>query len=243
MIQKTFTVIEALTKRISLKTTVKDISEDTNISNSAVHRILQALVEEDVVKYVPGIGYTLTSKLLTLGLSVVTQNGLLEYAIPVMRSIVAQTKETVSLNILSGYERLCIYRVEGDYPVAILVKLGDKGPLFRGAAGKVIAAGLTQQEINSNLKAYVVKGLVQENEIDHILGEIELVREQGYAVSIGELIQNSGSIAVPIVDFAGFIQTSLSISALADRLEQQEIRQQYINLLKDSAQQLQYKFA
>ena len=242
MVNRAFKVIEALSNRVSRNTTVADISADTGISHSAVHRLLQALVEEGVVKHIPKRGYTLTPKLFTLGLGAVIHKGLLEFAIPEMRRIVAQSKETVSLNILSGNERVCIYRVDGEFPTVSLAKVGDKSPLFKGAVGKIFAAGLSQSELDLNLKIYVEKGFIKENEVSHIMSEVELVKEQGYSISIGELIPNSGSIAVPIKDIAGLTQASLSISALADRVVHQATRQRYLELLTDTVEQINYGF-
>lgn len=241
MVHKVFTVLEALSNKRS-NTSINAISEMTNIPRSAVHRILKALAKEDVVTLIPNKGYVLTSKLLSLGLNGITQKGLLDLAIPVMRHIVEISKETVSLNVLSGSERVCIYRVEGLYPVTLLIKVGERGPLFKGSVGKVIAAGLTEREIDHIIKKYIENGLITEEEVNGILAEIQLVKEQGFAISIGERIQDSASIAVPVKDMAGFVQAALSISALAERIYDKENQQKYLELLLDAANHINMKF-
>jgi len=242
LIHKAFKILEALSNRNFKNTTIRDISEETGITHSAVHRILQSLAKEDIVTYIPGQGYILTPKLLTLGLKTVMQKGLFEIAIPVMRGLVNLSQETVSLNVPSGSERICLYRVEGSYPISRLIKIGEKGPLFRGAVGKVIAAGFSQREVESLIELYISKGLIKEADASGIIAETESVREKGFAISIGERIENSASIAVPIKDMAGVTQGTLSISTLADRIELEEDRQRYVELLVDAVKQIDYRF-
>lgn len=241
LVHKIFKILDALSSRQS-NTSISTISEMTNITRSAVHRILKALAQEDVVTLIPNRGYILTPKLLSMALDGITQKGLLELAIPVMRDIVAKSKETVSLSVLSGNERVCIYRIEGAYPIIRLIKVGERGPLFKGSVGKIIAAGLTEREISHIVNIYIENGKILSDEVNDILMEIRQVKERGYAVSIGERIQDSASVAVPVKDMAGFVQAALSISSLAERIHDSENRKRYLELLLDSVKQINFKF-
>jgi IclR family KDG regulon transcriptional repressor len=234
MIHKAFVILEALSPRKT--NTISNISARTNIPNSTVHRILQALAKEGVVVLKPKKGYVMTPKLVSIGLQGIEQRELLDVAIPIMRSISEKTMETVSLNVISGYERICIYRVEGDHPITRNIRIGDRAPLFIGSAGKVIASGLNQVETDEFIKKYVEDGSIKEDQVESILNEIHKVKEQGFAISVSERIQNSASIAVPITDITGYILASLSVSTIADRIS--ENKHKYLELLLEASKQI-----
>lgn len=235
MIHKAFTIMEALSSR--KVNTIDAISAMTNIPRSTVHRILQVLAEEEIVANKQKKGYFLTPKLLSLGLSGIAEREILDIAIPIMRGLAEKTKETISLNAICGHERVCIYRVEGDQPITRNIRIGAKGPLFRGSAGKVIASGLSEKETDEMIKRYIANGVIMEDEVSGILKEMQVVKEQGYAMSIGERIENSASMAVPVKDIAGCIVASLSVSAIVDRMSE-ENKKRYLELLLEASQQI-----
>jgi DNA-binding IclR family transcriptional regulator len=187
---------------------------------------------------IPKKGYVLTPQLVSIGLKGISQKGVVEVAIPIMKELAQKTHETVSLQVISGHERVCICRFEGDYPITRHIKVGDKGPLMRGAAGKIIAAGLKEPELELIIRRYIQEGKIRAEDTPAILKELKGIREQGSAVSTGERIPGSASIGVPIKDILGNTQASLSISTVLDRLTENN-KKTYLNLLFEAARQIQ----
>ena len=185
----------------------------------------------------PQKGYGLTPRLITLGLKGMGERNIVEIAMPVMRKLSGQTRETVSLHIASGYERLCLCRIEGDYPISRRVKVGDTDILLRGSAGKIIAAGFGEEELELLMEKYIKEGIIKAREKVPILREIKKVKKEGYATSFAERIHNSASIGVPIRDFAGNTQASLTISGILKRIAPKNI-EHYLELLRASAEQI-----
>jgi DNA-binding IclR family transcriptional regulator len=60
--------------------------------------------------------------------------------LPVMRDLLERTGESVAFYVLEGTQRVCLYRVNSDRPVAHQARAGDAIPLPEGAAGRVLAA-------------------------------------------------------------------------------------------------------
>ena len=235
MIHKAFRILETISSKKA--NTIDGISLETKIPRSTVHRILRILADEDIVMNKRKSGYFLTPRLISLGLSGIAEREILDVAIPVMRVLAEKTRETISLNVICGHERVCIYRVEGDQPIARNISIGSRGPLFKGSAGKVIAAGLSSTEIEEFLKAYLVNGELQEEEVPRVMQQIQTVKEEGYAVSIGERIKNCASIAVPIKDITGSVIASLSVSVVGLRLNE-ENKEKFLNLLLEASRQI-----
>jgi DNA-binding IclR family transcriptional regulator len=115
--------------------------------------------------------------------------------IPVLRALAHDTGETASLYVRDGAERVCLFRVEADRPVRAHVREGDRRPLDRGAAGKVlrIFAGET-------------------------LPEGPHVQAQRYAVSRGEVSPESAALAVPVFGAGSRLLGALNLSLPVQRL-------------------------
>ncbi|MDR1585962.1 MAG: IclR family transcriptional regulator [Treponema sp.] len=235
IIHRLFRILDA----IALKNvhTIDEISAETGIPRSSVHRTLQSLAGEGVVALLPKKGYGLTPRLITLGLKAMGERNILEVAIPIMKKLSRDTRETVSLHVATDYERVCLCRFEGDYPITRRVRVGDKDILFRGSAGKIIAASFSDEEIENIADRYINEGIIKAGEKAAVLEEARKTRKQGYAMSIAERISNSGSIGVPIKDFSGNIQASLTISSIQERLTKENL-DRYLKLLLAASEQI-----
>jgi DNA-binding IclR family transcriptional regulator len=196
------------------------------------------LVQENLITQVPQKGYVLTPKLVSIGINGIGQKNIVEVAVPIMKELSKKTHETVSLQVINGVERVCLCRFEGDYPITRHIKPGDKGVLFRGAAGKIIAAGLRSVELETILDKYIEDGIILRDRKSALLAEIRQIREAGFAISTGERVPGSGSIGVPVKDILNNTQASLSISTVLDRMTEENI-QTYLKLLINSSTQIQ----
>ena len=236
MLNKTFTILESMA--YDKANTIDAISASAGIPRSTVHRLLQMLLKEGIVSHVKKRGYTLTPKLLSIGLSGTAEREILDIAIPIMRHVSNTVLETVSFSVICGDERVCIYRIEGDNPFSRSIRIGSKAPLFRGSSGKVIASGLTRKEQLRIMEQYVADGIFREDEVPKLLSDVEITKQQGYAVSVGERLKGSASVAVPIKDVIGNVVASLSISTLDARLTPDN-RKKFLDLLLDASRQIQ----
>ncbi len=235
MIHKAFVIMEAIAGHKA--STIDALSELTGIPRSTVHRILQTLQDEGIVLKTAGKGYSLTPRLLSIGLRGIAEREMLDVAIPVMRALSESTRETVSINIISGYERVCIYRIEGTQPITRSIRIGSQAPLFRGSAGKVIAAFLTAWERDRIMKIYLEDGRLEPAQVPALISELEMVHERGYSVSVGERIEGSASIAVPIWDVTDHAVGALSLATIQERLTP-ENRKKYLDMMMAAAQQI-----
>jgi DNA-binding IclR family transcriptional regulator len=217
--------------------TIDEISAETGIPRSSVHRILQGLAKEGVVALLPKKGYGFTPRLITLGLKAMGDRNIVEVAGPIMKNLCRDTHETVSLHVAIGYERVCLCRFEGDYPITRQVRVGDKDILFRGSAGKIIAASFGDKDLENIADRYISGGIIKAEEKTAVLEEAKKTRKQGYAMSIAERIPNSGSVGVPLRDVSGNIQASLTISSIRERLTKENL-DRYLNLLFIAAEQI-----
>jgi len=236
LLHKAFVIIQKLATSNN-RSSINDLSKSTGIPRSTVHRILTILIKEEVVKLVPNKGYILTTKLFYLGLMGLGKKELIDVAVPVLRETSAIIKETISIYILSGMGRMCIYSVEGELPILQRVKIGDKGPLLLGSAGKILAMGLNKKELDSVIKYYLEKGDITREDVPRIQDELEKARVNGYAKSIEERFLGCASVSVPIRNMTGHIQAALNVAMPSERADDDNINV-YQKVIFDAARSI-----
>jgi DNA-binding IclR family transcriptional regulator len=239
MIDKAFKILECIAENQNNNTIIA-ISQQTGIPKSTVHRILTVLAQEEIVLHRQGHGYVLTPKLLSIGYRGLGQKSLMDLAVPIMRNVSQQTSETVSFNVLSGTERICIYRVEGKYPILRNIKIGDRGPLLEGSVGKVLAARMSESELSNIIDKYIKSGEITSEHIPKLLEDLKQVREKGFAISVEERLAGGASVAVPILDVSGQTMATLSISTIVERFTPMEANR-YANILCEAAEEISFQ--
>ena len=218
------------------RNSLSSISEATGIPRSTVHRLLRVMEENEMVTLQKRGGYVIAESLLRTCLQGTGNSSILSTLIPLADEVRDATHETVSINVLSGLERMCIYRAEGDYRITRMVMIGSRAPLFYGAAGRVLAAELRQSRLEKALDYVLQTGYAQRSDIPRLLERAKSDRQNGYAVSIQERHVGCGSIAVPIKrGLTGETIAAISISALASRIEDKPTQSKYLSLLMRAA--------
>jgi IclR family transcriptional regulator, KDG regulon repressor len=242
VIGKAFKILECLAENQerSTRNTIMALSQCAGLPKSTVYRILTILEQEEVVTSSAGKGYVLTPKLLSLGLKGLGQKKLLDVTIPIMRYISERTKETVSLNVILGSERICVYKVEGERLIHGNIKIGDRGQLIKGAAGKVIAAGLSNSELKRILDRHMAAGEISDERVAELTAEFEQIRDRGFAASLEERFPGGASIAIPLKDITGQTMASLSIATIPENIKNKDVMSEYVEILKKSAEQISY---
>ncbi len=192
---------------------VSEISEKLGIHKSTIHALLITLEDAGyVAKDLKNEKYFLTYKLFRLG-SVVSDNiSVKSVAKPFMKELCEETGQSAALNLKYNDKRLVLYVYNVDDPIKIYLKSGEELSLHSSAAGKVLLAGMSDEEIiqlidRVGLEAMTPKTITDK---DILLQEIHEVRKNGYAMCSGESYW-AGSVSVPIRDFRGETIASLCI--------------------------------
>ncbi|WP_448809238.1 IclR family transcriptional regulator domain-containing protein [Agromyces bauzanensis] len=179
---------------------VADIAARVNLSRPVVRRIL--LTFEHLGYAVVRSGqWSLTPRILELGSGYFQRSSLPEVAYPYMIEVVEATSETCSVGVLDGIDVIHVARVEDRRPMPGAVRIGTRLPAHATAVGKVLLADLPERE----LKRYLNKARLEEHtphtitDADVLRERLDVVRVQGYDVSIEELYPGQVAVAVPIV--------------------------------------------
>ena len=90
------------------------IADRLNMPKSAAHRLLVDLIRLGYVRQVRDLGeYVLTTKLVSMGLSYLSQTGVIDVAQPLLDRLAEQTGELVRLSVVDGDRLTWVARAQG----------------------------------------------------------------------------------------------------------------------------------
>ncbi len=240
MVEKIFTVLEAVGKTKG-NNSVSVIQKLTGFPRSTVHRTLQSMEKAGMIVYIQDKGYSISQRLQILCLSSNQNTDFLEVMIPLAKNISEKTQETVSVNVINDMERICVYRAEGKKRAISNVHMGDRGPLFIGSTGRVLAASLSPSKFEKAFLDSEKNGIITAANKKEIMEKIEKCRQDGYAVSSEELYGGCWSIAVPIIsvitkETIGALSINSVISSFSE-----EVKKMYIKMLREAVDEASVK--
>jgi DNA-binding IclR family transcriptional regulator len=196
-----------------------ELSQATQLAKPTVQRILSVLERYHLVEKRQG-RYHLGVGVLPLAHAYLLGNDLSRIALPVLQELAVATKETASLFVRLGYQRVVVQRVEGAHPLRYVLPIGQRLPLHMGV-GKVLAAAMPEAEllqmIDSLGEMHHAGGVPLSK--PQLLAALARVRKQGYAVSRNEREFGIASVSAPVRDSAGSVVAAVSIAGPVDRLD------------------------
>ncbi|MGI5271793.1 IclR family transcriptional regulator [Nonomuraea sp. CA-218870] len=201
---------------------VTEIATELDLTKAAVHRILTALRNRDLIAVDPVTRrYSLGHAAIALGRAYLARTDLRAMAGPELRRLSGQSGETATLSVRRGDTRLYVEQVVPDHDLRMEVSLGIPYPLHAGGSSKAILAFLREEEIDGYLSRHRLAALTDRTIIDPgaLRAELAAIRRRGYASSLGERLDGAASIAAPVFDHDGLVIAAVSVSGPSSRFE------------------------
>ena len=193
---------------------VTDLGEKIQCTKSGTCKLLAVLVQSGLAAQTVDRKYTLGPVVYILGKIYEDHIGLSKMVKPVYRE-----------------ESLQMVRVAG--------KVGEERPLYAGATGKVLGAFQDEDVIRKRLMEEPLIPLTEYTitSPEALLAEYAKIREQGYAISDGELSTETIGIGAPIRDESGTVWAAISVGAPRLRVDEGKL-ERYIFLVREIAQEM-----
>ena len=218
-----FALIDVLASREEA-VSLKEISEKTGLHPSTAHRILNDLT---IGRYVdrpePG-SYRLGMRLLELGNLVKARLDVRDAALGPMRELHKLTHQPVNLSMRQGDEIVYIERAYSERSGMQVVRaIGGRAPLHLTSVGKLFLAHDDAQRVRAYATRTGLAGHTRNSitQLPVLERELSKARQYGTARDNEELELGVRCMAAGILDDQGKLVAGLSISAPADRLEEE----------------------
>lgn len=217
-------VIELLaTKKQGL--TLAEITETLSLTKTSAFRVVSTLIFKNYLqKNETTKKLTLSRKMLTLGISAMNEQSIVEASIDVMRALRDETRESVMLGVLIGEQGTILEQVSSSYPVKLFVEPGTQFSLHSSVGGKSILAHLPSEEANNIIKKLTLTKFTKNTIISKkdFRKELDGVKQNGFAIDNGEDIQGIHCIGAPVYNEHGYPVAALWITAPHGRLPHDE---------------------
>ncbi len=214
LVDKTLRVLEALSER-SQGMGLKDIASRVGLVKSSLFRILFTLRELGYVEQAQDNGsYRLTLKVLALARRPVVRPTLLSVARPHLARLRDELDESAWLAEWRRGSVVLIDVAEAPHPLQLSFDVGDQCPLHAAALGKVIAAYMSEEELNAalgreRLPRFTAHTITTRSDL---AAELARVRRFGYAVNDEETVEGAVLLGGPVFDASGTVFAAVSVS-------------------------------
>jgi len=217
-IEKGFLVLQAFTAdRPAL--TLSQIAALTGMNAPTTQRITDTLLDLGYLKRNSVKQFFLGPKVLTLGFSFLNGSQLRTLAQRYIDEFFERYQMTVNLTVLEGGHILYLCRREGRRFLKYDIQPGFRLPAHCAAMGKVMIAGLPDNEMAAVIESIDFERMTRFTIVDPVQfrQNVLKVREQGYAVCDRELSLEVTSIAFPVLEAAGRVVAAVNVSIPSDK--------------------------
>ncbi len=189
-----------------------EISRRCNLYKSTVLRIAQSLLRRNYLQRLEDGSYQIGPAPLILGALYQHSAKLGDLLLPLMRELVDQTGESMSVYLRNGDVRVCLHRVDSKHAVRDNVREGDVLPLERGSGGRILLA------------------------FSGAKGEpYETIRTEYCYTSVGERDADTAGISVPFFGPGQVLMGAMSLTGPRSRIDETFIANARVLLLRAAA--------
>ncbi len=192
---------------------VRAVASKLGLPLGSVHRLLLDLEAETVVDRTSEGEWQLSFRLLEITGVQVDRIEVPRLARPFAERIAQETQETVNVYAVSGHTCVCVDKVRGNERMQLDMRIGARGPIYAGGAGKAVLAYLDEQAQAETLREPVVAMTPHTiTDVSALKAELARVRQRGYAIDDQEVVVGVYCVSVPILDRRGHPTGALSIT-------------------------------
>ena len=231
VLERTLAILELLA-RAPQGLPLRDIAEKLDIPPSGAHRLLKDLTRVEFVRQDKDHGdYYLTTKLIALGLSYLSESGIVDLAQPVLDRLARDSAELARLGIVSNDRLTWVAKAQGAKSGLIYdPDMGADAHLASSASG---LAWLMTMSDERALELVAKQGFARQGEfgpnapstaLDLIAG-LKVAREAGYALTIETFAPGMNGMAAPITSADGVTKGVVSLYGPAIRLTNEKMRE------------------
>lgn len=195
---------------------MSQIATSARLPTSTAHRLIRELTEWGALSRDHNGRYQIGIRLWELSQNAGRQ--LRETARPYLQDLYMLTQETALIGMREGYTALTLDRVYGSGKLPKSSPVGSRLPLHATAVGLVLLAyeddWFQQTYLQRTLEAFTEHTLADPS---RLAGELERIKQQGYARTVESVRPGSGAVAVPVFDDDGHVVVAVGLVLTAAR--------------------------
>lgn len=214
-----------------------EIAERLDYPRSSLHGLLRTLTASGWLEFDERTRrYALGIRTLEAGNAYTRSRGLVERASATMERIRDELDETVQLAVLDGRHNVYVAKFDGGHALTLASEVGRRLPAHATGIGKVLLAGLSDDELGRRLSGVRLERYTPSTitDLDALRDALRIVRDSGHGTDDEEYTVGVRCVAVPVRDHTGHVVAGLSASVPTIRFDE-GFRDRALELLRSGA--------
>ena len=214
-----------------------ELSRNLNIPTNTAFRILKRLTEREYTEQDPKTGgYTLGTRVFTLGMNLYTRFELRQRARSHLEWLCKETQELCQIQVPRGDQVLVLDTVSPETNFYLRVVPGSLLYYHPNAFGKVILAFMSEDKVKEILPPKLDR--LTQNTItlrSELMNQFEEIRKTGLGYDNEEYTGGIYCIGSPVFDVEGKIAAGLGVTGLASWFDEKTEKESYEKLVLECA--------
>lgn len=198
-----------------------DLAARTGLSTSTVHRLLSALQVRRFVQFDQSDGMWHVGRgAFAIGSAFVRRRNFVGPALPILRRLRDQTRETANLGVADEGEIVFLTQVESREIMRAITRVGGRAPMVASSMGKAILSTYSDADVAAVVQRHGMRRLTGKSilRLSELREDLSRVRVRGYAVDDEEFLTGLRCVASVVYDDHGEALAAVSVSGLTARM-------------------------
>jgi IclR family acetate operon transcriptional repressor len=198
-----------------------DLAVRTGLSPSTVHRLLTTLEKRRFVQFDRQESmWHIGAQSFAVGSTFVRRRNFVAQALPHLRKLRDQTRETANLAVVDDGAMVVLTRVESREIMWSVTKVGGRVPMVASGLGKALLSTYSEQDVfaiiqREGMPRLTSRSIVRAGELCKSLHDI---RQQGYSVDDEEALIGLRCVSAVVYDDCSEPLAAISVSGKASRV-------------------------
>ncbi|HKZ77707.1 MAG TPA: IclR family transcriptional regulator [Pyrinomonadaceae bacterium] len=239
-VERALTILELLAEKQQGLTT-SEISRRAKIPKSSASYLLRTLAARGYLRRDPETGqFTPGIRMLSLGGQAIQGMQLRDVALPYLRQIAERTRLDSHLAVLDHGDAVYVERIESPGFIKMAIWVGKRVAPQVTAIGKALICYLERYEIQEIVGTHQVSPVSAKTivSLPHLLEELAVTRQRGYAFDDEEHALGVRCIAAPVVAASGEVVAAIGVSGTVS-----QINDDYVTVLGNILRTTAIKFS
>ena len=219
--------------------TITDVAARTGLPRAVARRYLLTLEELGCVSHA-GSAFTLTPRLLDLGVTYLSTLPVTRVAQPFMERIIDTLHDSTSIGVLDRHDCVCVARLTAKRNMTFDVAVGSRLPAHATSMGKVLLAHLPPAALDAYFAGGPLERLTKRTICDEarLRRTLDEVCTRGWALADQESEDGVRVVAAPVFDRANEVHSALAVGSHAARVPLSVLKRDYLPVVIDAARQI-----
>src|SRR2546423_8629746 len=205
---------------------LSDLAIRTGLSTSTVHRLLSTLESRRFVQFDRAESkWHVGARAFTVGATFARRRNFSAQALPYLRKLRDQTRETANLAVVDDESIIVLTRAESREIMRSLTKVGGRVAMVASGVGKAVLATYSDKDVNAIIRHHGMPRLTEKSIVrpSDLFKELEKVRRQGFAIDDEEACMGLRCIAAVVYNDSSEPLAAISVSGLTSRITDERL--------------------